>query len=68
MELLWEIRIFGYGRKGYKRVRNIAFYVKIAIEMLVLLVLPNLRTLLTKFLESHFIHLKRTGKLTNSES
>lgn len=56
MELLWEIRIFGYGRKGFKRVRNITFYVKIAIEMLVLLVLPNLRTLLTKFLESHFIN------------
>ena len=40
MELLWEIRIFGYDRKGYERVRNITFYVKIAMEMLVLLVLP----------------------------
>lgn len=54
MELLWEIRIFGYGRKGYKRVRNITFYVKIAIEMLVLLVLPSLRTLLTKFFGAAF--------------
>lgn len=67
MELFWEICIFGYGRKGYKRVGNIIFYVKIVIEMLVLLVFLNLCIFLMKFLELYFINLKWIGKFINLE-